>query len=207
MGKSPTSGRRATKAELLAWEWKLGGWRKPRGFAMIVQAMRRQHSDHTLDQPGSVFRDAYVAARCATALKADGVRLGADPPDFELRYAGRIERYEVAEVIAPGRRRGDELKADRLLPPEQRNRAQHIPQSQWTPAASALEEITRVVGRKVSNDYPAGTSLVLYLNIWPVAGETAYRRGVADAVAPALAAFKEVWVLDDGRLRRIGLAQ
>ena len=56
-----------------------------------------------------------------------------------------------------------------------------------------------MVVRKVGNDYPAGTSLVLYLNIWPVAGETAYRRGVADAVAPALAAFKEVWVLDDVR--------
>ena len=86
----------------------------------MVRAMRRLHADHTLDQPGSVFREAYVAAKCAAAWKADGVRLGADPPDFELKFAGRIERYEAAEVLAPGRRWGDELKADRNLPEAER---------------------------------------------------------------------------------------
>ncbi|WP_293905243.1 hypothetical protein [Phenylobacterium sp.] len=173
---------------------------------MIVQAMRRHHADHTLDQPGSVFRDAYVAAKCATAWKADGVRLGADPPDFELKHAGRVERYEVAEFIAPGRRRGNELKADRLLAPEQRNKPQHIPQEQWTPAASALEEVARVAREKADKGYPAYTSLVLYLNIWPVAGQAAYQRGIGPAVAPALNVFKEVWVLGNGTLRQIGFA-
>jgi hypothetical protein len=171
---------------------------------MIVRAMRRQHADHTLDQPGSVFRDAYVAAKCATAWKVDGVRLGADPPDFELKRAGRIERYEVAEIIAPGRRRGDELGADRLIAPELRSLAQHIPQEQWTSAASALDEIARVAQRKTEKGYPADTSLVLYLNIWPIGDQAAYQRGIAGAAAAASSAFKHVWVLDNGTLRRIG---
>ena len=213
MGTAPVSGvsvcralrgsvveRRASKAELKAWREELAEWQQPRGFSANVQMMSRRHGDHLLDQPGSVFRDAYVASKCALTWGAQAVRLGADPPDFELMFAGRIECYEVAEVLAPGRRRGDELKADRRLSAEARSRPRNIPHEQWTPAKAALAEISRVVQRKMNNVYPSVTTLVLYINISFVANSEAYKKGIPEAVAPALKVFKSVWWLENGLL-------
>jgi hypothetical protein len=132
------------------------------------------------------------------------VRLGVDPPDFNLAFGERIEGYEVVEVQAPGRRRGDELKADRAKPPEERSQPVHVPQVEWTSAASMLRQVRDTATRKAAKAYPPATVLIVYLNVWPVAGARKVSAGLASALAPALAAFKEVWVLDNGQLERVG---
>jgi len=194
--------RPATQSELATWRGDLSSWLTPSRFAALVESLSNTHGDHAIDQPGSVFRDAFVASKCAAELAADGVRLGADPPDFELSFGERVERYEIVEVQAPGRRRGDELKAD-LKSPEDRARPVHVPAEEWTPAASVLRQLEEAARRKAAKGYPADTVLVVYLNVWPVAGARKVSAGLAAALAPAHAAFKAVWVLDNGRLERI----
>ncbi|THD83276.1 MAG: hypothetical protein E7812_00340 [Phenylobacterium sp.] len=118
-----------------------------------------------------------------------------------MAFGELVERYEFVEVLAPGRRRGDELKADRSLSPEDRGKAFQVPQDQWTPARDVLAEVSARVAAKAGKSYPAGTILVVYLNVWPVAGTAELERGLASAVAPAHGAFKSLWVLDNGRVR------
>ena len=203
MENHTTSPCRATKTELEKTENDLGRWQAPTDFAKIVEKMVQRHGDYNLDQPGSAFRDAYVADICARERKADYVRLGADPPDFELCFAGRIELFETAEVIAPNRPRGDELKEDRKRSPQQPRELQHVCEDQFMSAACALDQIASVVELKVGKNYPKRTSLVLYLNIWPIADVEIYRDGIPAVVAPALAKFNEAWVWDNKEFRQV----
>jgi hypothetical protein len=53
---------------------------------------------------------AWIAAKLAAALTPDDVRLGANPPDCELRTAGIIQPFEIAEAHIQGRRRGEEYR-------------------------------------------------------------------------------------------------
>jgi len=196
--------RPATPDELAAWRRVISEWLGPAEFAAMVEDLRDAHGDHAIDQAGSVFRDAWVAAKCAETWEAEGVRLGADPPDFELRWGRRGVSFEVVEVQAPGRRRGDELKADRRKTPAERAAPVDVPQEAWTPAADVLAQLRRTAAAKAAVSYAAGSALIVYLNVWPVAGSAELKRGQAEALAPAVAKFKAVWILDDGRLEPIG---
>lgn len=188
--------QRASPGELARWKKRLMAWSRPARFRLLVERMRKRHGTYNLDQPGSPFKEALIAARCADLASADAVRLGADPPDFELRHDDRVRRFEVVEAAAPGRRRGEELKQERQLPASERERVVHIPGEQWTKAEVALAQVRRAVQRKRHHRYAPGTVLVVYLNIWPVAGRLKLTAGLGDVVGPALTQFHEVWVLD-----------
>lgn len=123
--------------------------------------MKRLYGGHVLDQPGSVWRDAFAAGRCADQLGADAVRLGADPPDFELRFGSRVEPYEFVEVQAPGRRRGDELKAERRKSAAERERTLRIPQEEWTRSTVVLDALRKAVVSKSSKAYAPRTNLLI----------------------------------------------
>lgn len=92
------------------------------------------------------------------------------------------------------------MKLERQLPALERERVVHIPDEQWTKAEVALAQVQRAVQRKRHHRYAPGTVLVVYLNIWPVAGRTKLAAGLADAIASSLGQFPEVWVLDGERL-------
>jgi hypothetical protein len=162
--------------------------------------MSNTHGSHVIDQTGSVFRDAWVAKKCAEAFAPDGVRLGADPPDFELSFTHRVQAFETVEVQKRGRRRGDELRADRLQSPEERARSVHVPH---TPASEALEQLAAAAQAKAAKRYTPETILVVYLNAWFIADEARVWTSLARVLAPATAAFKEVWVLDSGELHQV----
>lgn len=165
-GRSIVSwGRRASPSELARWRSRLGPWKEPARFRRTVEAMRRVHRDHVLDQPGSIFRETHIASRCASILGATAVRLGSDPPDFELRLGDREVQCEAVEALAPGRRRGAELKDERRLTLEARWAPRHVPSSEWTSAADALSQIEAVAKAKSAKGYPEGTVLVIYLNV------------------------------------------
>lgn len=199
-----TDPRRASREELARWHTRMAKWSRPARFRLIVEHMRRAHGTHNLDQPGSLFRDAFVAARCARLAHADAVRLGADPPDFELRLSDQIHSFEVVEAAAPGRMRGLELRAERMMSGAERAKPVHIPGEEWTGADQALAQVGVTVARKRNHRYAAGTILVVYLNIWPVAGREKLIAGLGQAVSSALAGFAGVWVLDGDQLRKFG---
>jgi hypothetical protein len=194
--RGEVEGRKATREEIAKWRNELGSWRTPTDFAAAVQRIAYALHDYALDQPGLHFRDAWIAAECAQHSCADKVRLGADPPDFELMLRGQVLHCEALEVLAPGRRRGDELKADRLRPAAERSKPVNIPQEAWLPSEEALAQIQRQVTRKAQKGYPASTILTVYLNLGFIAGSAAFEDGIRAALENGLQAFKEVWVLN-----------
>lgn len=167
----------------------------------MVTSITKQLEDHALDQAGSVYTDAWTANRCASLMQADGVRLGANPPDFELRFGRRVEQCEAVEVLAPGRRRGAELRDERGLPREERSRARHVPAEAWLSADDALAQVEANVAGKAAKRYAPRTVLVIYLNLGFLKGRQLFSDGMAQAVKPAFATFKEAWVLDEGAVR------
>lgn len=192
--------RRAQDSELKNWLCRFRDWRTPFEFGRIVAEMQAAHGDHAVDQPGSCFREAFLAHQLGRHLRADHIRLGADPPDFELRIGGRIRQYEAAEVMGPGRRRGDEFKADRLLSAEQ----QAEPEL-WSEAGisstDALKQLRSVAEQKALKGYPSDYGLILFVNMEPISKEGQFRRGVTAALSLALERFSEVWTLRvDGTL-------
>jgi hypothetical protein len=195
-----TEQRKATPEELLRWRTRLSAWSNSSRFRRIVEHMRKRHGTHNLDQAGSPFREAFIAGRCAQLVGADAVRLGKDPPDFELQLGAHVRPFEVVEASAPGRRRGAELKAERLLPAKERAKSVQIAHDEWTQAEIALDQVRRAVARKRHHRYVKGTVLVVYLNIWPVAGKHRLSSGLAESVASAFDQFSSVWVLDGGDL-------
>lgn len=194
-------GRRATSEELASWEWTLGGWLRPEAFDALVTSIAEQLDDHALDQAGSVYTDAWTANRCATLTRASGVRLGANPPDFELRFGRRVERCEAVEVLAPGRRRGAELKVERSLPSEERSKPKQVPAEEWVSADDALAQVEASITAKAGKGYSPDTVLVIYLNVGFVKGSQRLSDGIARAVQPAFPTFKEAWVLEGGDIR------
>ena len=172
-------------------------WQSPADFiAMVDELMSRmggyQFFAHT---KAASERDAWVAAKLASSLSGEAVRLGPDEwPDFEIRGEGRVRQYEITEADIPGRRRGDEYKA-----------AGRAGSSQWemdlvenwvARAMQAPGAIRQDAIGKANKGYPPSARLVIYLNI----GEYGVRQkeieaAMAESTSPAKDAFHEVWVL------------
>jgi hypothetical protein len=138
-------------------------------------------------------RDAFVAGKSAAALAVDAVRLCPDTwPDFELRCDGDVHQYEVSEADLEDRRRGHEYKAASSEPQfdDWAARVCHVPDALRSAATT-----------KAGKRYPKSAGLVIYLNI----GDYGWKRkeieaAMHEATSPAKDAFREVWVLWDGRL-------
>ena len=178
-------------------------WCSAADFTATVDRMRDAHGTFNLDQAGSVFKDAFIANACANKLSASHVRLGADPPDFELSWGLEAQLFEAVEVIAPGRRRGDELRAERDLTDKQRLLPVHVPEGEWTRAEDALNQVKDAVFRKCGMRYASGTNLVIYVNVGFVAGRGRLAKDMAVAAGAAFGFFNRVWALENGELREL----
>ena len=157
---------RVPPQELRRFEEALSRWQSPAEFILLTK--------QTIDKLGSVqffndgrlpfARDAWVAARIASATTADKVRLCPDQwPDYEERSAatGTVQ-YEITEADLPGRHRGSEYrKAEQEGFP-----LEHDPVENWVARANqapqALSEAARL---KAGRGYPPTSRLVIYLNI------------------------------------------
>jgi hypothetical protein len=148
---------------------RLSVWLAPQRFDLRTRASIRLLPRFALflDPRASFLREAHLAGIVAEKLQATHVRLGADPPDFELRYPSlRVRRFECVEADQQGRRRGDEYRY--LL---QNHGAgpyplQEDPETAWRArAAGAPCLIRRVSDAKARRNYPQGTELVIYLNL------------------------------------------
>lgn len=196
------TGARASDAEKVDWRARLSVWSTPAAFSTLVEEVQDRLGDRALDQSGlQFFRDAHIGMRCAQYLKADEIRLGPDPPDLELRFGDEKVACEAVEVLRPGRRRGEELKLDRMQMDEIRTKAQHIPDDEWLSAPVALKAISDEILKKVEKGYPQETVLAMYLNLGFSADQRALSSGMYDAVSVGFPAFREIWALADGQVR------
>lgn len=155
------------------------------------------------NQPGLEFvREAWIGGQFGEVRRAESVRLLTDDrPDLALRFAdGRVETYELVEADVP-RKRGDEYKRAEL----QGARVSDGPASAWATATDALDAITKAAKKKAERaetlqksnmPYPAGTSLLIYLNLSEYG---AHQREIEStfgaAVTPARKWFPSIWIL------------
>jgi hypothetical protein len=184
--------------ELEADRASLSQWQSPAEFAGHVAALKHKAGPvQVYNDPQSNFvRDAWVAAKLATALAAEAVRLVPDIwPDCELRIGKKVRKYEITIADLKGRRGGDEYKAAATSEPrwevdDWATRANHAP-----------DALRRAAEVKAGKGYPKSAGLVIYLNL----SEYGWKRKEIEAVmheatAAAATAFLDVWVLWDGRL-------
>jgi hypothetical protein len=196
-------GRPATAAERDKLSRALGRWRSVAGFGRILRRSLRPSGDHVLDHPGTThYREAMTALAIAEATGAELLRLGEDPPDFELSTAGRVTRCEAVEVLPAGRERGRELKAARCLSPATRRKPQFVGEDEFLPTAGALAKLVAEVNKKAKKPYPPGLILCAYINLGFLADARAFEQGIAAAVAGGFPTFSEVWVLYRGAVTR-----
>jgi hypothetical protein len=155
--------------------------------------------DATWLQPGSTFRDCWVAAHFAAYRGAESVRLlkpdsraPAGIPDAEMRIGGQAVRFEITEAMSKERRRGDEFKPD--APRLSHHRAD---------MPDFLESLKRSADDKAAKRYPPSTGLVIYLDH---SGRnhvafSAPRLAVATLAAAECMAF--VYLITDSRIGHV----
>lgn len=200
-GRRQTVTRRASPEEFAEWAHRLRRWQDPVTFAAAVDALEAEIGTHAISQTGSPFRDAWVAARCALLANPAKVRLGEDPPDFELMFGSTVTPFEMVEVMDPRRRRGDELAVERRQ--EEAGIAPTPEPLEHVPTEIALGSMRARSAAKALNRYARGTVLAVYLNVGFVEDEDEFCAGWRSALAASLATFEEVWVLDQDRIHRL----
>lgn len=153
---------RIPKQTLDDWKVELSQWRPAEAFrSRVDQISSPSQISRRLffRQPGLAFlRDAWIAARVASALAADQVRLvAAEWPDFEIQTDRQLQQFEATEADRDGRRRGDEPDDIEF---------RHDPVEEWRDRFEAIPAaLERVVTKKVNKDYPPGIGLVIYVNL------------------------------------------
>jgi len=192
---------RIPKATLQSWHQELTRWHVPSAFRTYVEKIAGPQSierEAFFNQAGLAFlRDAWIAARVATALSADHVRLVPDNrPDFELIHQDELKQFEATEADQGERRRGDE--------PSQLG-WQPDPVERWRERFRAIPAaLDRVVQKKIEKNYPPGVSLAIYLNLGCYGAYVQEGLPILrDRTAPAAGKFKAVFVLWEGILYKL----
>ena len=88
-------------------------WQTPDEMATRVEELGSILGNDAMQRRGRDYREGYIAARFAKTAEQDGVRLLRETsegttPDFEVRKANDVRRYETTEADVPGRRRQEE---------------------------------------------------------------------------------------------------
>jgi hypothetical protein len=180
-------------AELKESELTLREWMSPQDFKKLSEHYRQQvMSGKLFKSPGHQFLfEAWTACEFTGLIACDAVRLFDDRwPDFQTRTGNIIKGYEVAEVLEPGRTRGDEnWNSDSVIPD---------PVEDWYKRAEMIPPALRdVVAKKVAKNYPPKkAALLIYLNIheWGVR-QTEIEADLHDATKLAKASFTDIWLL------------
>ena len=162
------------------------------------------------------FRDAYVAAQFAEIRGATAVRLGGDPPDFQLSGVWGCDTFEAVETYPRGRRRADEYR--RLAEAEDKRLAfgdaalttaelalfdvtsDPDDNGQWALRAStAIQLLSAATSKKIVKSYPTDWGLVVLLDLGGfIHDDHAVIGQMAEGTAQARHSFAEVWVLWHG---------
>jgi hypothetical protein len=139
-------------------------------------------------------REAMTLAEYTKLSPVDTVRLGEDPPDA---WIGTPEehRVELTEAIEPGRKRGDEYKANPAGKPD------NVSQEELEARIRSLEpELERVIQAKVGK-YETPPKLLVYLNIVDHGrAEKKIEEAIARKMAKYAASFNGVHVIWKSKL-------
>jgi hypothetical protein len=142
------------------------------------------------EQRFKFWREAWVAARFTrlTANVSAKLRLtpdSADWGDFELQDEGGRHVYEIAEALDP------------TMPPAfKRLRAEGtniLHESEHAASGEmARATIPDLITKKAGKNYPAGTGLLIYVNLW-----TYFSQNDLPQLVPKIAhGFRSIWILD-----------
>jgi len=180
--------------------WRPFDWQSPEELEISAEGQRGVLGPLALKGPGKDFREAYVAAKFATARGADLVRLlepnGHQPtPDFAISLFGSELWFETTEIDRPNRRRGDEVRTSLV---------ESIPDDEWiSPNAYAVVTHQRV-DAKTKKNYSKCDGLVIWSNGFPIENEsTLTLEWWQSAARPASDIFSETWVHHGSRFERL----
>lgn len=107
-------------------------------------------------------------------------------PDAELRCDNDVHPFEIVEADRESRRRCDEYRAAKGLP---RQWEHYDPDEE---AATALDEIKRVVGQKAAKLYSPKPHLLVYVNFLGGELTSLYAAGLHDLFGKS---FQSAWLL------------
>jgi hypothetical protein len=168
-------------------------WLSPQEFRRRSENYRDAvPSGRLFKVPGHQFLfEAWTACQFIGLITCDAVRLfNVRWPDFQTRNGKIVRGYEVAEVLEPGRRRGDENWDDKW--------GEYDSEKDWYRRAALTPQALRdAVAKKVAKHYPPNeAALLIYLNIheWDVR-QKEIEADLHDATELAKDTFTDVWVL------------
>lgn len=195
----PVVGRRLTKGERRQALTDLKQWQSPEAMAERFAAISAIPGEYFFVHAGHEFiRDAYIAAEFAKARGASRVRLSDDPPDFEIEVDGVVEKFEATEADIPGRKRGDEYRAELENPQHTELVAQEVINAGIAAVPVALRAAAELKAAKAFQDsrYDPSWGLVILQNCATYGfGKAELEAGFDAATLPAKTAFRQVWVL------------
>jgi hypothetical protein len=151
--------KRPTDEELAKCHATLSASQKPEDFLKEVERIGAKIATNEMWGNRYKFvREAMTLAEFTKQSPVDTVRLGEDPPDGWIGMPEE-QRVEVTEAIEPGRKRGDEYKANGI------GKADHVTQEELEARIEKLEpELERVIQKKAGK-YKTPPTLLVYLNI------------------------------------------
>lgn len=138
-----------------------------------------RRAERLMDQMGSVnlftqsgvdfITEAWAAAKFDTLRSTQSVRLVAERerwPDFQLQAGGQKQQWEFTEADVPGRRRGDEYRAQAEHVDAAGSFVQDDPVEGWIARAQLVPTaLGEAVRRKLAQRYAHRVPLLIYLNI------------------------------------------
>ncbi|MFZ3006037.1 MAG: hypothetical protein WA047_07655 [Phenylobacterium sp.] len=99
--------KRFTKAQLAELNGRMRAWTTLEDFAQMIEEVHAVAGFYAVSQGGlKIWREAWVAISCGQLSHALRVKLGDDPPDFELDYCDHRRQFEIVDVMPAGRKLG-----------------------------------------------------------------------------------------------------
>lgn len=190
-----------SEAERKSWRGDLSKWQSPADLNEKLDKLLSKHGSYVLTDPraNSIFRDSHCAHAFAVLCGAQKVRLGANPPDFEIETAGTLQAYEVTEADTPDRKRGDEIKKSRGFPDTGKPSVKAFPEEMWLTPEIADIALRKASELKSFGEYEPHWGFLILLN--PIefgVHQQSIEALMADATEAAKDCFAEIWVLWKG---------
>ncbi len=185
-----------TKSALQALRLNLTEPRTPTALKAFCDKLRLETSGKVFFNKGglSFIREAIIAADFGAIRGASLVRLVPEVerrPYFELIFPDRTERFEQVEADRDGRRRGDDYEALAQMPTCY---VHHVE----VPSQEEVIEIVRRTARKKAKPYPAGTRLLIYLNLPRFPSDECLLASFPEAISEACPFFSAIWITWQG---------
>lgn len=150
------------------WLDRLANWDDPISFGrQVTDCHAALGKFSAMIHHGTGFwRDAWIAARFASFVNADEVRLlHPEPfPDFAVKVDGVELWFEATEAMRPERRRGDEFREDLATLDRGEVPIRQDPDENWLTAELAFAILKARSDQKSIKTYAPQCGLVIYLN-------------------------------------------